>query len=169
MRKISAKFPSKCIECGGNIRVSQTCFWARDVGVVCEECHSKAEVEGLSDPTLAKKFLKTRELLRTITALKSEANRLADECITFSQRINLYSLGERHEEIEKKKAEILRLVEDFLRHSLGSNQENEVIRKLSEYYEKLEEWQQEIRKEIEKRLLIPYVVKKKEEKQTYAT
>jgi len=169
MRKIQNKYEGKkCLKCGASIPVSATCWWARDVGVVCEDCHSKVEIEGLSDPILAKKYRVKRELTRTISALRKEADGFADQNIKLSQRINLYALAERHEELDKKKVDLLLLLEKYLHEGIGSPEEKELLQKFSEEYNNIEQLQEIIRNEIERRLFIPST-SKKEKKPSYAT
>jgi hypothetical protein len=93
MRQIRNKYEGKkCLKCGEPIPISETCWWARDVGLVCEECHSKIEIESLSDPTIAKKYRLKRELDRAIHALKTEANEISDKNTELSRRINIYEM-----------------------------------------------------------------------------
>lgn len=95
MRKIRNLYENKkCRECGNPIAISQDCYWARDLGIVCIECHDNQAIESLSDATISRKYRTIRELEHANRGLKAENNQLSDKNSEILRKINSYELLE---------------------------------------------------------------------------
>jgi hypothetical protein len=162
MKQINAKYQGKCLQCGKTIKVSQKAWWARDVGLMCEDCHTENELEGIGDVTLARLYTRKRKLQKTIQGLKKVADELADTVNERAEKVNLYRLGEAHEELEQFRNETLRLIDDYLKRKMGTDQEDKALKNLVQWNEEAKQLQEKIREEIKSRLIVPIKKKKKQ-------
>jgi hypothetical protein len=98
---IVAKYPSKCSKCQNQINVGDMVFWVRITYadnsirsyVYCSDCYLSS-----FDSSLAKKYLKVKELEATYRSLKKMCDSLAEEAKQLENKVNLLKL---EEEIER--------------------------------------------------------------------
>jgi Ribbon-helix-helix protein, copG family. len=98
---IVAKFQSKCAKCGKQINQGDMAYWihieyvdgSKRSIIYCVDCYYTS-----IDSTLAKRYLKLKELEATVRGLKKEADRLAEEIKQLEQTTNLLRL---EQDIEK--------------------------------------------------------------------
>ena len=98
---IVAKYPSKCSKCSRQINAGDMAFWVRITYadnsirsfIYCSDCYLS-----LFDTSLAKKYLKIKELEATYKSLKKMCDSLAEQVRELQNKVNLYSLMK---EIEK--------------------------------------------------------------------
>ena len=67
LKLIVTKYNGKCSKCGSEISIGSLCYYGRDQGktiLICLDCM----VENKSDKALASKYLKMRELNKTVKA-----------------------------------------------------------------------------------------------------
>jgi Ribbon-helix-helix protein, copG family. len=91
---IVVKFQSKCFKCGRQINQGDMAYWvhveyadgSRRSIIYCVDCYYTF------DSTLAKRYLKLKELEATVRGLKKEADRLAEEVKQLEQTANLLRL-----------------------------------------------------------------------------
>ena len=70
---ISLKYPTRCLRCGRELKETELAYWVEGVGVYCLDCYYSH-----FDKSLAKMYLRKRELERVIKELKKQADSLAD-------------------------------------------------------------------------------------------
>jgi hypothetical protein len=104
LRPIITKYPAKCHKCPSEIPVGSPAYWAKGV-IICMDCF----VQSLGDKALASKYLKMRELNKTMRALKQQADHYAD-------MINEIRYEVRFAEIMKKLDRLLDLTDSYLRN-----------------------------------------------------
>jgi len=98
---IVAKYPSKCSKCQKEIGVGDMVYWIRITYadnsirsyIYCSECYLSA-----FDTSLAKKYIKMKELEATYKSLKKMCDSLAGEAKQLENKVNLLKL---EEEIER--------------------------------------------------------------------
>lgn len=81
-KQIVVKFPTRCIYCGREIKKGETAYWAKGVGVAHIGCVMEHMLNNAGDKTLAKKYLKIKELEHVIKGLKARADELANVVIS---------------------------------------------------------------------------------------
>jgi len=140
LRPILSKFRGKCSkpDCGKVIEVGEPCYWSKGI-VICMDCIIQ---KGLGDKTLIAKYLKTRELNRTLKVLQNECDRLASqiENLSVSDRLEklISQINERNNLLFKYLTEVKPLdkeretLEELKRHS---EVEKEMIRDLEIFME----------------------------------
>src|SRR4030042_641296 len=86
MKLIILRYATSCIKCHKPIPEGQWALYGRGIGAVCMDCY----IERVGDKATVAKFLKMRELSHTVKALKSEAERLADntEVLVFAGKLD---------------------------------------------------------------------------------
>jgi Mg2+ and Co2+ transporter CorA len=98
---IIAKYPSKCSKCGKEISEGDMVYWIRITYadnsirsyIYCSDCYLSS-----FDSSLAKKYLKVKELEATYRSLKKMCDSLAEEVKQLEKKVNLLKL---EQEIEK--------------------------------------------------------------------
>jgi hypothetical protein len=126
---IVLKYPAKCSICKRELNAGDVALYVKytftdqttKTAIICPECEK-------SDTTLAKLYLKKREIERTVKALEKQARELADKLIDLSklqQLINkydalLYEVQKKYEELVKNPASSVEVVNamDRLRREL---------------------------------------------------
>jgi flagellar biosynthesis chaperone FliJ len=94
-RWIVAKYPSKCSKCSKQINVGDMVFWVRITYndnsirsyIYCSDCYLTS-----FDTSLAKKYLKIKELEATFKSLKKMCDSLAEQVKQMQDKVNLYNL-----------------------------------------------------------------------------
>ena len=120
LRMIITKYPAKCTQCTSQIPVGSPAYWSKGV-IICMDCF----VKSLGDKALASKYLKMRELNKTMKALKTQADRYAD-------MINEVRHHVRFAETMKKLDRLLDLTDSYLR-----NFDEQAIKEVNELYKEL--------------------------------
>jgi len=92
---ITAKYPSKCSKCGKTVNIGDMVFWVRITYadnsirsyIYCSDCYLS-----LFDTSLAKKYLKIKELEATFKSLKKMCDSLAEQAKELQNKVNLLQL-----------------------------------------------------------------------------
>jgi len=129
---ISVQYPTSCRRCGKRLNPGDLAFWIKYTYsdnstrsfVYCPDCYYTS-----FDQSLAKKFLKQKELEATIRGLKKEAERLAEEVNRLKQQYDILQLKE---EVFK----LYREFHSFLGESITSD---EKLAKVNEFLERLQD------------------------------
>lgn len=130
LKPIITKYPAKCHKCANEIDVGSPAYWSKGV-IICMDCF----VQSLGDKALASKYLKMRELNKTMRALKAQADQYAD-------LINEIKYEVKFAELSKKIDELLRLNYDYLKN-VGEPQEKDLFKNLSEHFKEVKkEWEE---------------------------
>lgn len=151
MKLIVFKYPTKCLKCGKQIEVGEWGLWGRGQGTICMDCY----VERMGDKTYVTKYLKLRELKQAERAVKEELAKDLD-------KIDIYRVAEKHEEIDKLRQQILDLVRKFLTSQIGTDKEKEVIENLMQHDGTLDQYEHDIEEWLRIKLLGVKVKKKKQ-------
>jgi len=127
LRPIISKFRGKCSKpnCGKTVEIGEPCYWAKGI-IVCMDCMIQ---KGLGDKTLIIKYLKTRELNRTLKALENECDRLANQ-------IENLTIGDRLEKLISQINERNNLLYKYLTEAMPSDKEKECLEELKRLSEK---------------------------------
>lgn len=131
---IVAKYSSKCSKCGKQISVGDMAYWIRITYadnsvrsyIYCSDCYLTS-----FDTSLAKKYLKVKELEATYKSLKKMCDSLVEEAKQLENKVNLLKLEE----------EIERFWFDF-RTTFGSNPDSAIVR---DFLNKLEDLTEKVR------------------------
>jgi len=131
---IVAKYPSKCSKCGKAINIGDMVYWVRIAYadnsmrsyIYCSDCYLSS-----FDKSLARKYMKVKELEATTKSLKKLADSLAEEAKQLENKVNLLKL---EQEIEK-------FWFDF-RTAFGSNPNESIVR---DFLNKLEDLIEKVR------------------------
>jgi predicted transcriptional regulator len=92
---IVTKYPSKCSKCSKNINAGDMVFWIRVTYgdnsirsfIYCSECYLTS-----FDTSLAKRYLKVKELEATYRSLKKLCDSLAQQATELQNKVNLLNL-----------------------------------------------------------------------------
>jgi len=98
LRQIICKYRSKCSKCGRTISIGEMAMWSKDVGTICLDCVVSAQ----SDKAIAMKYVKIRELQKTLKTLKKTCDEYADKLIRMKQEIDVYILLQQFKNLYKK-------------------------------------------------------------------
>jgi len=130
LRPIISKFRGKCSkpDCGKIVEVGEPCYWAKGI-IICMDCMIQ---KGLGDKTLVAKYLKTRELNRTLKALENECDRLANQ-------IENLTVSDRLENFIKKVNEMHNLIFEYFREVRPQDKERELLETIRQNTEKEKE------------------------------
>lgn len=78
LKPIFLKYPATCSKCGRSLSVGEMAYWGRledgKTVIICQDC----QVSSQSDKALARKYIKIRELSKTLSGLKKLAEEEAD-------------------------------------------------------------------------------------------
>ena len=92
---IVTKYTSKCSKCGKTVNVGDMVFWVRIIYadnsirsyIYCSECYLSS-----FDTSLAKKYMKVKELEATYKSLKKMCDSLAEQAKELQNKVNLLQL-----------------------------------------------------------------------------
>jgi len=98
LHQIITKYKGKCFKCGREIQTGEIAFWGRDVGLMCSDCIINAQ----SDKAMALKYMKIRELQKTLQSLKKMCNEYSDRLIKMKKEYDLYIILEKFHNLARK-------------------------------------------------------------------
>jgi len=124
-KEIAVKFPTKCVFCGKEVSKGEVAMWAKGVGVAHLSCFYAKMVDYTGDKTLARKYVKVKELEAVIRGLKEEADRLADVVLS----------AKAVHDINRFSKELRGLAEEFLKFLNEYSDNEDVLRKVEEIYD----------------------------------
>jgi len=127
LRPIISKYRGKCSKqnCGKIIEIGEPCYWAKGI-IICMDCMIQ---KGLGDKTLIAKYLKTRELNRTLKALQNECDRLANQ-------IENLTISDRLENFIKQVENMHKLIFDYMREIRPQEKERELLEQIRQNSDK---------------------------------
>lgn len=125
---IDVEWEAKCCACGRTIRPGERAYYiayiyedgSKSSRVKCVDCYA------MSDPSLWKRYLRSKELQTVVNQLRAEADRLAEEVKLLEQEV----------ELARVKKELLTLWSEVSRSLRGGD---DVLKKFEELSNKLEE------------------------------
>jgi len=120
------KFKTKCLRCGKLLNEGDLVYWIEGVGVYCLDCYYS-----FFDKSLAKMYLRKRELERIVKELRKEANALADY-INYAKELR------KAKEILNECSRILNGLK-WIMSRYGREHDTEIINKLLEIEESINE------------------------------
>jgi len=157
MKLIVTKYKGHCLKCKDEIPVASWALYGRGIGLICLDCY----VERIGDKTLVAKYLKNRELKKVSKALQVECDRLANVIDEHKQKINIYKVGEKHQELEEYQNTTMQLLNDFLKNKIGTDKEAEAFEEIKRRNQQVEQYLRDIEALIQKSLFKPIEKKKK--------
>lgn len=128
-KEIAVKYPTKCVFCGKEIRKGEIAMWAKGVGCVHMSCYLAKQVDLGGDKTLAKKYVKIKELEAIIRGLKEEADKYA----------NVVLSGKVIADINRFSKDLRELAEEFLKFLNEYSDNEDMIKKIEEIYDNVAE------------------------------
>jgi len=158
LKLIVTKYDGKCSKCNNSLSIGSLAYYGKDnqgkTILVCLDCM----VENKSDKALASKYLKMRELNKTIKALRQEAEALAYK-LEDLQILNKFDI------IYNKIDELSKTIMDYLKNPFSSNDERKALEDILIMLKENQKVTRDIEDFITSRFRMPF--KKKKEKIPY--
>ncbi|MCD6418484.1 hypothetical protein J7M00_06860 [bacterium] len=128
-KQIAVKYPTTCVFCGKPINRGEVAMWAKGVGVAHLGCYYEKVLNSTGDKTIAKKYLKIKELEHTIKGLKQQADELANVVLRYEVIKQVNEWGDR----------MLKFANNFVQYirEYGNPEDIEKALELSEEVKKL--------------------------------
>jgi len=160
MRRIQNKYDGKkCGNCNKPIPASASCWWAPNSPLICEECHSNAELNSQNDPLLLKKDLILQSYNQRIVEAKKLYYFLLNRINQASTREAAPDLERLERDAQMAKGEGWRLLSLYLKDKIGSPEEKQFLQHLAEQLNKLDHLTQSIQQQRRQMNLNPKLTK----------
>lgn len=158
MKLIILKYDGTCLKCKRKVEAGSYALYGRGLGIICLDCH----VERVGDRTTVAKYLRNRELDKVTSALKREADTLAEKVEVFRTIEKLENVADSSKKTEE-------LIDKYLKSGLASREETELFLEIKEGRKKTERLNEEVRKFIERYLRSAKWITRKKKEEEYAT
>jgi len=120
LKLIVTKYNGKCSKCGSEISIGSLAYFGKgDRGetiLICLDCM----IQNKSDKALASRYLKMRELDKTVKALRKEAEALAE-------KLEDLQIVQKFDNIHHKNDEAIKLIMDYLKNPFVKEEERKIL------------------------------------------
>jgi len=152
LKLIVTKFSGKCSKCGNEISIGSLAYYGKDQGktiLICLDCM----VENKSDKALASKYLKMRELNKTVKALRKEAESLAE-------KLEDLQIVMKFDNLYQKNDEVIRLIQNYLTNPFSKPEEQRLLEDVIDILKTNKRVAREIEDFIQSRLRLPKKIRR---------
>jgi len=129
LKLIPIKCRATCLKCKRLLEVGEYALYGRTGDVICIECHALRH----GDKALAHLMMKKVQYTRAVKVLKKLT-------VEYAERVDLYMVGDKLIETDKRRNEILTLVEEFVRTQVGTREERQAIENMMRRDEQLSQY-----------------------------
>jgi len=157
MKLIILKYDGTCLKCKRKVEAGSYALYGHGLGIICLDCH----VERVGDKTTVAKYLRNRELDKITSALKREADTLAEKVEVYRTIDKMEQVADSHKKLEE-------LINKYLKSGLATPDEQNLLLEVKEEKKKFERLEEEVRRFIDRYLKSAKWIRKKKEEE-YAT
>lgn len=151
LKLIVTKYDGKCSKCSNYVPMGSLAYFGKSEGstiLICLDCM----VENKSDKALASRYLKMRELDKTVRALRKEAEYLAS-------KLEDLQAVQKFDNIYDKINETIKLVMNYLRTPIIKEDEKKALEELIRFIEDGKRAIKDVEDFIQNRIRIPKKIK----------